>query len=121
MRAAGTLVGLGGHDHVVVFTQGHPRIRPGVEKDLGVHTSADTLLVADGPVLLEGGGAINGGLVRAGALVEGVGAIGCVDGTPVLAGAAGVVLAVILDDVVLDQWVAGPAVYGEVLAAMLVS
>lgn len=117
MRAAGTLVRLSGHDHVVVLAKGHSRRLPRVEEDLRVHCAADALLVADGPVLLEGGRAVDRGLVRARALVQRVAAVWGVDVAPVLARAAGVVLAVVLDDVVLDQRVAGPAVDGEVLPA----
>lgn len=75
------------------------------------------LLLADRPVLVEGLSAIDGRLVVAGRLVDVVG--GAVGGDGSEAGGArrGVVCAKVLDDIVLDKRVAGPAVDGEIAVA----
>jgi hypothetical protein len=75
---------------------------------------ADTLLLADGPVLLEGPGALDRRLVDAGAREDFVRATvrrKLALGRPRLVGRE---VGVRLDDVVLDQRVSGPAVDGEV-------
>lgn len=98
-----------------MLAERHASALPRVEEDGRVDGAADAVLGADGPVLLEGRGAVDRGLLRAGALIELVGAVGRLDAAPGFAGAARVVVAVGVDDVVLDQRVAGPAVDGEVL------
>lgn len=98
-----------------MLTKRHSGGLPRVKEDARIDGPADAALGADGPVLLEGLGAVDGGLLRAGALVELVGAAIRLDAALSLAGAAGVVVAVVLDDVILDQGTAGPTVDGEVL------
>lgn len=92
---------------------------PGVDKVLEGDGSAGALVGADGPVLLEGGGAVDGGLVGAGRDTELVGGAVGGDGAAVGGLRGGVVVAEVLDDVVLDEGVAGPAVDGEVGVAVV--
>ena len=82
-----------------------------------VDGAAGAVLAADGPVLLEGRGALDRGLVLAGRLEERVGAavdLGRADGGR---GRGGVVAAEGLDDVELDERRLGPAVEGQVPVA----
>ena len=90
---------------------------PGVEVVLHGHGTADTLGGADGPVLLEGLGAVDGGLVVASRDVDVVGAAVGVHSALVRAAAAGVVGAVRLNDIVLDEGVASPAIDSQVPVA----
>lgn len=52
----------------------HAESSPGIEMILGRDCAADALVGADRPILLEGGGAGDGGLVGARRLVDVVGA-----------------------------------------------
>lgn len=92
----------------------HALSSPCIEVGLHVDRAGAALVCADGPVLVEGLGAIDGGLVDALGLRDLVG--GAVGGYGALDGGlrGGVVGAEVLDDVVFDQGVAGPAVDGEV-------
>lgn len=117
IRRAAALVTLGGDDLVVVRAEVHALGGPGVEVVLHVDRAADALGGADGPVLLKGLRAVDRGLVGARRDVDVVGAAVGVDGALVLAAAAGVVGAVGVDDVVLDEGVPGPAVDGQVPVA----
>lgn len=118
IRAAAALVALGGKDLVVMLAQIHAVPAPGVEVVLHVDGSARALLGADGPVLLEGPGAVDRGLVGPGGDVDVIGAAVGLELALVLGLAAGVVGAVGLDDVVLYEWVARPAVDAEVAVAL---
>jgi hypothetical protein len=80
----------------------------------GVDDAADALLAADRPVLVKGGGALDGRLVDAARLVDVVGAAVVIDGAEPAGARRRVVRAVRLDDVVLDERVGSPAVQGEV-------
>lgn len=80
--------------------------------------AADALGGTDGPVLLEGAGALDGGGVGAGGDVDVVGAPVGGDGAHAGGARGGVVGAVGLDDVVLYEGVGGPAVDGEVAVAV---
>lgn len=111
------LVPLGGNDLVIVLSKVQANAGPGVEVVLHGDGASDALGGADGPVLLEGPGTVDRGLVVASGDVDVVGtAVGLVL-TLVLRSAAGVVGAERLNDVVLDERVAGPAVDGEVPVA----
>ena len=90
---------------------------PGVEVVAHGDGTTGALLLADRPVLVEGGGAIDGRLVVAGGLVDVVGGAVGGDGSETLGTGRRVVGAKVLDDVVLDERVAGPAVDGEVAVA----
>lgn len=118
LSAAGGEVALGGDDLVVVLTELHALGSPGVEVGLHVDGAGAALVLADGPVLVEGLGAVDGGLVDTlglGDLVgRAVGSDAALDGS--LRG--WVVGAEVLNDVVLDERVAGPAVDGEVGVAV---
>lgn len=87
---------------------------PGVKVVLHIDTAARALLLADGPVLVKSGGAVDGGLVDALGAVDVVDAAVRGDGPETGGARAGVVSAKVLDDVVLDERVARPAVDGEV-------
>lgn len=98
-------------------SQPHPPLRPLIKMPLRRHRPTNALLFAHRPVLLERARALDRGLVYACAgkhlvlaLVEGEGALG---GPRLVGGQVGVRL----DDVVLDQGVARPAVDGEVAGA----
>jgi hypothetical protein len=111
---SGAEVTLGSHNLVVVLTELHALAGPRIEVGLHVDASAGALVLANRPVLLKGRGAVNGRLVGAGALRNLVrGAVGG-DGALVLRLRRRVVRAEVLDNVVLDERVAGPAVDGEV-------
>lgn len=69
----------------------------------------------NGPVLLEGGCALDAGLVGSGADVDVVDAPVAGDGALLLRVGGRVVGAEVLDDVVLDERVLGPPVDGKVL------
>ena len=116
------LVPLGRHNHVVPAAQVEVALLlPLVEMLARVDGAADTLDPADRPVLVKGRSALDGRLVDALGLVDVIGAAIVLDGAELLRSRRGIVRAVRLDDVVLDQRVLGPAVQGEVCAAMLVS
>ena len=105
------MVTLGCNNLVVVLSpQGHAKSSPGVEVSSDVDRSAGAVVLANGPVLLEGRCAINGRLVGAGgfkngvcAAINGDRALGCCCGR-------GVICSETLNDVVLDQGAPGPAV-----------
>lgn len=99
-------------------TELHALGSPGVEVGLHVDGTRAALVLANRPVLVEGLGAVDGGLVDTlglGDLVRGAvrgnGALDCGVG-------GGVVGAEVLNNVVLDQRVAGPAVDGEIGIAL---
>ena len=96
----------------------HPVLGPGVEVSTDIDTATNAVVLANRPVLLKGRGAVNRGLVGAGALGNLVGATVDGDGALVLRLRGRVVRAEVLDDVVLDERVAGPAVNGEVGVAV---
>jgi hypothetical protein len=111
-------VTLSSNNLVVVGTELHALGGPGIEVGLHVDGTGAALVLADRPVLVEGLGAVNGGLVDAlglGDLVRGaISSDGALDSGV----GRGVVGAEVLNDVVLDQRVAGPAVDGEVGVAL---
>lgn len=113
-RRAAAEVTLGSDDLVVVGTELHAGLRPGIEVGADIDAALGAVLLADGPVLLEGLGAVNRGGVGAGGLEDLVGAAVNIDGSLALSAAGGVVGAEGLDDVVLDERALGPAVDGEV-------
>lgn len=82
------------------------------------NSAANTLALANGPVLVEGSGALDRWGVDTGVLVDLVGAAIGVNGALVGATSRGVVVAEGLNDVVLDEGVGGPTVDGEVAATV---
>jgi hypothetical protein len=113
-RAAGGEVTLGGDDLVVVLTELHALGSPGVEVGLHVDGAGAALVLADGPVLVEGLGAVDGGLVDTLGLRNLVGRAVCGDGALDAGRRGWVVGTKVLNDVVLNEGVASPAVDGKV-------
>jgi len=92
----------------MVAAQVHAVLPPGVEMACSADGTADLtarvpLGVADGPELLEGLRAVNRRLIVAGSLEDIVVGTVAVDGTFPLGSGGGIVRAVRLDDVVLDE------------------
>ncbi|KAI6749554.1 hypothetical protein HG530_014968 [Fusarium avenaceum] len=115
---ARAVVALDGKDLVVVVSEVKTNVLPGLEVSTGADGTAGALAATDGPELLEGLVALDGRSVGTGADVDVVD--GTIDGDlTLLAGAGrGVVGAEALNDVVLNQRVAGPAVDGKVAVAV---
>lgn len=114
---AAALVTLSRDNLVVVGAEVHSMRSPSIEVVGGGHGTAGTLAAADGPVLVEGRSALDGGLVDLLVLIDIVG--GTVTGNSTLVGhaRARVVGTVVLQDVVLDERASSPAVNGEVSIA----
>jgi hypothetical protein len=117
-RAAGE-VALSGNNLVVVLTELHALGRPSVEVVLHVDASAGALVLADGPVLLEGLGTIDARRICASCGCDLVAGTVGGDGSLDLGLGGGVIAAEVLNDVVLDERVAGPAVDGKVGVAVV--
>jgi hypothetical protein len=130
-RAVGTLLGLdvdvgataalvafSSNDLVVVLAKVETESGPGVEVVLHGDATTDTLALADRPVLLEGAGTIDGGLVGAGRDVDVVVAAVGGEASLVLSTAAGVVGSEGFNHIVLDQRRAGPAIDSKVSVAL---
>lgn len=111
------LVTLSSHDHVVERAKVEANTLPGINVSAEVDGAAGAVVAADSPVLLEGGGALDGRLVGAGGLEEGVGAAVDLGRAHGGGGGGGIVGAEGLDDVELDKRALGPAVEGEVPVA----
>jgi hypothetical protein len=112
--ATAALVAFSSNDLVVVLSKVETELGPGVEVVLHGNTTADTLALANRPVLLEGACAINGGLVGAGRDIDVVVSAVGGEASLVLSTAAGVVGSEGFDHVVLDQWRTSPAIDSEV-------
>jgi hypothetical protein len=97
-----------------VSTELQAKLGPGVEVVGSSNGTRRTLVLTDAPVLVEGSGTRDRGLVSADTLVDIVDGAVSGDGAHVLKTAAGVVCAVGLEDVVLDEGVLAPAIDGEV-------
>lgn len=82
-----------------------------------VDGTGSAVLGADGPVLLESGGALDRRLLGAGGLEEGVGAAVDLSGADGAGARRRIVAAEGLDDVELDERALGPAVEGKVPVA----
>ena len=119
-RGAAALVALGGDDLVVVGAELETGLGPGVEVGADVDRARRAVALADRPELVEGAGALDGGLVDTLRLGNGVGAAVLVDGAELGRLRRRVVVAEGLDDVVLDQRVLGPPVDGQVAVALRV-
>lgn len=114
------MVALAGNDLVIVVgTELEASLSPCVEVSRHVDPSASALVATDGPELLEGLGAINGGLLVAGADENIVGSAVVIDSSLVLSTAGGVVGAKVLNDVVFDERVPRPSVDSEVAVAVV--
>jgi hypothetical protein len=116
-RSTRALVALSSHDHVVESTKVQAGAGPGVNVRAEVDAAAGAVLGAHRPVLLEGRGALDRGLVLAGRLEQRVGAAVDLGGADGAGGRGRVVAAEGLDDVELDERGLGPAVEGQVPVA----
>jgi hypothetical protein len=119
-RRATALVTLSSQDLVVVVSEVHAGLSPSIEVVLHVDGAAGALVAADRPVLVESLSTVDGRLLVTGGHVEIVGVTVGVDSTSVLSLATGVVRAVALNDVVLDERAASPAVNAKVSVALRV-
>lgn len=111
-------VSLGSDDLVVVSAEVQTDLGPGVKVRSRVDGAAGALVAADGPVLLKGGRANDGGLVGAGADVDVVDAAVARHLALLASSRRRVVGAKVFDNVVLDERVLGPSVHGEVAVAV---
>ena len=109
-------------DHYLVGVASEPHTLrvPVVEVVLNSDATARPLGLTDGPELVEGGGTVDGGLVDTLGLADLVRAAVGGDTTLLLTVLAGVVGAVVFNDVVFDEGVAGPAIDGKVCVTLRV-
>ena len=117
-RTAGGEVTLSSHNLVVVLTELEALGRPGIEVGLHIDRTAGALVLTNRPVLLKGRGAINGRLVGTSSLSNLVRRAVRGDSALVLGVGRRVVGTEVLNDVVLDERVAGPAIDGKVRVAV---
>lgn len=82
-----------------------------------VHTSADTLALANGPVLRKGLRSVDRRFINALRSVDVVCATICLNGTLVRRATGWIVSAKRFDDIVLDEWIPSPAVHGQITVA----
>lgn len=115
---AGAEVSLGGDDLVVVVADGQALAPPRGEVAAGLDCAGGALVDPHGPELLEVPVAINAGGVIAPGRAEPIGATITSDGAEVGGARARVERAEVLDNIVLDEGVAHPAVNGEVAVAV---
>jgi hypothetical protein len=101
-----------------VLTQLQTSLGPGIEVVLSGDGTTNTVVLANGPVLVEGRGALNGRSVCTSSLVNLVGAAIALDSAKLSGAGGGIVVAVLIDDVVFDQGALGPAVEGDVAVAV---
>lgn len=113
-RGAAALVSLGRHNLVIEATHVHAKRSPSFEVVGSGHGTAGSLVLANGPVLVECRRAGDRGLVHLLVLVDIIHRAITGDSTLVGHGRAWVVGAVIFQDVVLDEWASSPAVDGKV-------
>jgi hypothetical protein len=99
---------------IIMAPQLLSKLTPRIKMRLDINCAAHTLLLPNAPKLLESRRAINARLVGARGLQDIVGAAVGGDGTLFLSSRSGVVGTVGLDNVVLDQGVARPAVERDV-------
>lgn len=112
--ATAALVSFRGDDLIVESTQVHAQASPGVEVIRGGDRATGPLVLANGPVLVEGGRALDRRLVDLLVLVDVVGGSVTVDGAFVRHARARIVAAIVLEDVVFNQGVSGPSIHREV-------
>lgn len=99
-------------------TQLQTNVGPGIEVVLSSDGATNTAALADRPVLVEGRGALNGGSVFTSSLVDLVGAAIALDGAELGSAGGGIVVAVLVNDVVFDEGVLGPAIERDVAVAV---
>lgn len=115
---ATALVTLSSHNLVIVLTQSQSLASPSVEVVCHVHTASNPLGVPHAPVLIECRGTHDTRLVIPCRLSNGISTAVGLESSQVLRPRAGVVGAVRLDDVVLNQRVGRPAIDSQVSVAL---
>ena len=117
-RRTATLITLRSHNLVVMSTQVHSQLSPGIEVVLSCNSSPNPLGLPNGPVLRECGGSFDRSGVGPGSRVNIV--CGSVRGDSALVrtSTSRVIVAVGFHDVILDQRIGGPTVDGEVAVAI---
>ena len=101
-----------------MLTQLQTSVGPGIEVVLSSDGATNTAALADGPVLFEGRGALNGRSILTRSLVDLVGGAVALDGAELGSPGGGIVVAVLLNDVVFDEGVLGPAVERDIAVAV---
>lgn len=114
LGGAGTSIPLSRKDLVVELSHLHAQAAPRVEMRAGVDGSANTVLLTDGPILVESSSALNGWGVDALSTVDVVCAAVGVDGSDVLGPSGGIIGTKVVADVVFDERVSGPSVQRKV-------
>lgn len=99
---------------VMVAVDVQPGSAPRIEVAAGLHGAARALVDADGPVLVKGADTVNARLFVTGALAKSIGAAVAGHCAQIAGSGRRVVGPEILDDIVLNERVAGPAVDGKV-------
>ena len=117
-RASAALVSLGGDDLVVKRAKVHTQVPPCVEVITSRDRSTGAFALPDTPELRKRLCALDRGLVDTRGREDAVVAAVSVDGALDLCSRRGVVGAVVLDDVVLDEWVRRPAVHGKIAVSV---
>ena len=95
-------------------TQFQSSSSPGVEVGSSIDISTNTMFLADRPVLLEGGGPLDGGRIGTSAHVDVIGSSITLDRTLQFAVTGWVIGAKGFDNVVFNERVGGPAINSEV-------
>jgi len=113
-------VTLSGENLVVERTEVQAERSPRVEVVRSRDRAGRALVLANGPVLVEGSRTLDGRLVHAGALIDIVRRPIGVHGTLVRQTRGGVVGAEVLENVVLNEWARRPAVDREVAVTLRV-
>lgn len=111
IAGATAIPALHGDDLIVQGAKVHSEIGPSLEMVLDGNGAADTRRVANRDVLVKGRCALNGRFVDTLVLPDGIGS--SVTVYRALHGAGLVHVHLIIDDVILNQWVGGPAVHGK--------
>jgi len=121
LGGATALVTFGGHDHIIPSAESQVALLlPLVKVLAGIDLAANSLNATDGPVLVKSGGSLDRRLVDTSRLVNVVNTAVILNCAEFGCAGRGVVRAVRLDNVILDEGVGGPAVKSEVCFPVLV-
>ena len=104
---------------VVVSINVQASVGPGIKMAASLHSATRALIGADREVLIEGPRAVNAGLVDAGVPGQPISTAVTGHCAQICSLGRGVIAAKVLDDIVLDEWVASPTVDGEIAVAVI--